>query len=197
MGRFGIKAALAGLASLLVIAHTAVTTAPAQASPYVHAHRGGSLVTGAAEQRPRFPENTMPVFRDAAARGFVLELDVRLTADRVPVVIHDITLDRTTDCEGPVESITFADLRSRCEADLLGTDETVRKLGPRDRQRARVPSLQQVLRLAKRERATLNVEVKNVPTDSDFDPSPTFVRAVANAIRDSGVPPSRLIVQSF
>ncbi len=98
---------------------------PASASPYVHAHRGGSLETGQGRCSGRStPENSMPAFRAAARRGFVLELDVKLSADRRPVVIHDATLDRTTDCEGRVDSLTLAQLRKDCEIDLLGTERS-------------------------------------------------------------------------
>jgi glycerophosphoryl diester phosphodiesterase len=139
----------------------------------------------------------MPAFRDAAVRGFVLELDVKLTADRVAVVIHDAALDRTTSCEGRVDALTFAELRSRCEVDVLGTEGAMRGLGPRDRRRTKVPSLRQVLALAKRRGSMINLEVKNQPTDPDFDVRPRYASTVAETIRTSGFPPSRLIVQSF
>lgn len=63
----------------------ALTPGPAGAIPEIHAHRGGSVVDG----KPLYPENTIPAFRHAARRGFVLEFDVKLARDRVPVVIHD------------------------------------------------------------------------------------------------------------
>ncbi|MBA3658711.1 MAG: glycerophosphodiester phosphodiesterase [Gemmatimonadales bacterium] len=67
------------------------------------AHRGAS---GAA------PENTLAAFELAAAHGAdAIELDVRLAADGVPVVLHDATLDRTTDRRGPVAALTAAQLR--------------------------------------------------------------------------------------
>jgi glycerophosphoryl diester phosphodiesterase len=70
----------------------------------VIAHRGSSAEA---------PENTLPAFEAAVHRGAdALELDVRLTADGAPVVIHDETLDRTTDGTGPVRAQTLADLRS-------------------------------------------------------------------------------------
>ncbi len=70
----------------------------------VIAHRGSSAEA---------PENTLPAFEAAMQRGAdALELDVRLTADGAPVVIHDETLNRTTDRTGPVRSQTLADLRA-------------------------------------------------------------------------------------
>ena len=76
-------------------------------SPEIHAHRGGPLVGGI----PAFAEQTMPAFHHAAfAQRAVLELDVKLTSDRVPVVIHDPTVDRTTDGSGRVQDLTAAEL---------------------------------------------------------------------------------------
>jgi glycerophosphoryl diester phosphodiesterase len=169
----------------------------AAANPYVHAHRGGSLHTVKGEQQPRHPENTLPAFKAAARAGYVLELDVKLTSDGVPVVIHDAALDRTTNCAGAVADITAGDLRSRCRVDVLGTAGTTRELRPRDPRRVPVPTLAQALSLARRHAASVNVEVKNIPTEPDFDVSSGFAEAVAGVVRASGFPPSRLIVQSF
>lgn len=69
----------------------------------VIAHRGASAAA---------PENTLAAFELAVRQGAdAIELDVRPTADGVPVVLHDPTLDRTTDRRGPVTSYTAADLR--------------------------------------------------------------------------------------
>jgi glycerophosphoryl diester phosphodiesterase len=70
----------------------------------VIAHRGAS---GAA------PENTLAAFELAVRQGAdAFELDVRLTADGVPVVLHDPTLERTTDRAGPLAALRLADLRN-------------------------------------------------------------------------------------
>jgi glycerophosphoryl diester phosphodiesterase len=70
----------------------------------VIAHRGASGLA---------PENTMPAFELAAQQGAdAFELDVQLTADGAPVVLHDDLLDRTTDRAGPVAALTLAELRA-------------------------------------------------------------------------------------
>src|SRR5215218_5885046 len=70
----------------------------------VIAHRGAS---GSA------PENTLAAFELAVRQGAdAFELDVRLTADGVPVVLHDPTLDRTSDYRGPLAALRAADLRA-------------------------------------------------------------------------------------
>ncbi len=68
------------------------------------AHRGAS---GEA------PENTMPAFELALQQGAdAIELDVRLTADGVPVVLHDPTLDRTTNHQGLLRAVSVDRLRA-------------------------------------------------------------------------------------
>lgn len=58
------------------------------------------------------PENTMAAFSAAVACGADgLELDIHLSRDGIPVVIHDETLDRTTDGKGPVSDKTWPQLQ--------------------------------------------------------------------------------------
>ena len=72
----------------------------------------GRLVIGHRGNATHAPENTLESFRQAAALGVdAIELDVRLTRDGVPVVIHDPTLGRTTDRGDAVADISLAQLR--------------------------------------------------------------------------------------
>ena len=58
------------------------------------------------------PENTLRSFRRALAVGVAaVELDVQLTKDGRLAVIHDETLDRTTNGRGPVQDFTLAELK--------------------------------------------------------------------------------------
>jgi glycerophosphoryl diester phosphodiesterase len=60
-----------------------------------------------------YPENTLLSFDKALEQGAdALELDVRMSSDGHPVVIHDPTVDRTTDGAGAVRSFTVAQLRA-------------------------------------------------------------------------------------
>lgn len=71
--------------------------------PVNFAHRGGVHIV---------PENTIEGFREAVALGpVVLELDAQLSADGAVVVIHDDTVDRTTDGTGAVRSMPLARLQ--------------------------------------------------------------------------------------
>lgn len=77
----------------------------------VIAHRGYS---------GKYPENTMLAFQKAAEAGCdEIELDVQVTKDGVAVVIHDETLDRTTDGSGAVRDYTFGELRKFNAAKLF------------------------------------------------------------------------------
>jgi glycerophosphoryl diester phosphodiesterase len=59
-----------------------------------------------------FPENTLLAFRKAIEAGAdALEFDVRLAGDGVPVVMHDPTVDRTTDGQGLVNGYSLVQLR--------------------------------------------------------------------------------------
>lgn len=58
-----------------------------------------------------YGENTLEAIRAAHDRGYWVEIDVRLTSDDVLVVLHDPTLDRTTNCTGPVRGRTLAQVR--------------------------------------------------------------------------------------
>ena len=70
----------------------------------IYAHRGASA---------ECPENTLAAFRRAIALGVDgIELDIHLSSDGEPVVIHDETVDRTTNGSGPVAGLTVAELRA-------------------------------------------------------------------------------------
>jgi glycerophosphoryl diester phosphodiesterase len=169
-----------------------VLAAPASAAvPQIQSHRGGAERDG----KPIFAEESMAAFRSAwEDERTVLELDVKLSADRVPVVIHDATLDRTTVCTGRVDARTWADLRKHCPSDVLGIDPL-----PTAKADPPVPmaSLGQVLAYAKASGAPLNIEIKNIPGEPDFDPSSAYADTVLETIRASRVPLSQLIIQSF
>jgi len=96
----------------------------------VIAHRGASH---------RAPENTLEAFQCAIDDGAdALELDVHLSRDGVPVVIHDPSLDRTTDRTGTISTLTWAEIQ-HANAGARHTDGTWAA------RQVRVPSLADVL----------------------------------------------------
>lgn len=165
--------------------------APAHAVE-IQAHRGGSFSAGIAT----YPENTLPAFEAAAASGHVIELDISRTRDGA-VVLHDPTLDRTTVCSGKARFRATADLVRFCPSDVLGSPGSSLGGVLVPGQRVAVPTLDEALAFAKRSGARLSMEIKNVPTESDFDLTNGLAFKVVAAIKRSGVPAEQLVVQSF
>lgn len=179
--------ALPALAALLVLAPAA-----SAATPTIHAHRGGSVLAGA----PTYPENTLPAFRNAARKlHAVLEIDTRITADDVPVVLHDATLDRTTDCEGVVREKTLAQLRD-CRADVLGSPGNDLKTKPAPKP-VPIPTLAEVLALARSSGSSINLEIDHYPNDEGYEATDTHANRVMDVLLESGLPARRVIMQSF
>ena len=92
--------------ALIVLYYSAyfLLRGPLPAHPQFIAHRGGKATT---------PENTLASFRNAIALGVdYLEFDVQMTADGHLVVIHDDTVDRTTNGTGLVGEMTLDQLRA-------------------------------------------------------------------------------------
>lgn len=114
---------------------------------YVAAHRGW---------RSQFPENTMEAFRAAMDLGVdQVETDVRVTKDGELVLIHDPTVDRTTDGTGAVSDYTFSELQQLDAGSWKGAKFTG----------CRIPTLKQFLELALQyPTMTIDLELKEYPT---------------------------------
>ena len=105
-----------------------------QSTPII-AHRGASAAA---------PENTLEAFHLAVERRCsAFELDVRVTRDGVPVVLHDPTLDRTTDRRGRVSDMLLEEVRS---ADAGARYEAQDRSHPWAGRGVRIPTLLEVLR---------------------------------------------------
>jgi len=100
------------LASMAVLAAGVAAALPGEgpkritrASLRLCAHRGGSAL---------WPENTLLAFTEVSKRfpGTLLESDARLTADGQVVLMHDETVDRTTNGHGEVSAMTLAELKA-------------------------------------------------------------------------------------
>lgn len=70
------------------------------------------LVIGHRGDPAAAPENTLPAIESATGGADMLEIDIRLSKDGVPVVIHDAEVGRTTDGEGLVAELTADELRT-------------------------------------------------------------------------------------
>ena len=136
----------------------------------VVAHRGLS-----AEE----PENTMRSFRRAAEVGCdLIELDVHLSSDGVPVVIHDETLERTTDGHGRVTERTWKELRTLD----AGRGE-------------RIPSLEEVVTWAVAGSIGLSVEIKQPTPALGLPPYDGIADRVVGLLRSAAL--DRCLVHSF
>lgn len=88
------------------------------------AHRGYSA---------KYPENTLTAYQASIDQGFThIEIDVHLSKDGIPVIMHDKTVDRTTNGEGPIIEQTLEELKA-----LKMTDDE------------RMPTLEETLDFAK------------------------------------------------
>lgn len=134
-----------------ILESSASTAAAATPWPYPVwiAHRGAGRLA---------PENTLAAFRVGAALGWrAFECDVRLSADGVPFMLHDDTLERTTDAAGSAGDLNWADL-SRLDAG--GWHSRVYAGEP-------PPSLDAVTAFCLRNRHLLNLELKPTPGDEE------------------------------
>jgi hypothetical protein len=108
-----------------------------------HGHQAKILTAAHRAQWRVAPENSIPAIVAAFEDGAeIVELDVQLTADGVPVLMHDTTVDRTTDGTGRVDSLTLAQIeRLRLKQGLGGSQAALTD--------ERVPTLEDAMRLAK------------------------------------------------
>jgi len=144
--------------------------------PLAFAHRGGSLL---------WPENTMVAFRGAVEMGYrYLETDLHATRDGALVLIHDDTLERTTNGSGLVWEHTLAQLQRFDAAHHFSPDGG--RTHPYRGQGATVPTLEEVVDAFPEVR--LNVEIKQE--------TPPAVGAVVDFIESRGLR-DRLLVGSF
>lgn len=121
--------------------------APSSYSFGIVCHRGANRIA---------PENTLPALECALAGGFDhIEVDLHITADEQIVVIHDPTLDRTTNGHGPVTSKSLTELRvldagAWFDPFFAGTQ---------------LPTLDEVLHLLRRYDGRAYLELKSAPPE--------------------------------
>lgn len=139
--------------------------------PLVVAHRGYSAVA---------PENTLAAFAAALLTDVpYVEIDVRTTIDGVPVIMHDPTVDRTTDGSGEVAQLTLSTVRGLDAGSWFSPGYAG----------LAVPTLDEVLDLVRPSRARLLLEIKRPST-------PEQTKAILTAVADHGMA-ERVVVQSF
>ncbi len=136
----------------------------------IASHRGGSLEA---------PENSPTSFRHTAALAVEqVEFDIHPTADGQIVVIHDATLDRTTNGTGPVAAKTLAELKALT---IAGTAAD------------RIMTLAEVIEVFQPTAITLRMEVKS---DVDHQPYPGLLQQALRQLAGAGML-GRTVVTSF
>lgn len=124
--------------------------------PLVLAHRGGAALA---------PENTLVAFQNAVNLGAdALELDVHTTADGAVVVIHDDTVDRTTDGKGAVHDLTLAELR-QLDAGYHFTPDDGQTF-PYRGQGVTIPTLEEVLTAFPDMRVNIEIKQTDPPMEA-------------------------------
>lgn len=127
----------------LAVCALRMPSARQEAGIQITAHRGYSA---------RYPENTMSAFRAAAAQGVdCIELDLQQTSDGVPVVSHDESLLRTTGVRHRIASLCYRDVRQLDAGSWYATAFAGEQ----------IPTFEEVLQMAQRQRIRLNVEIKD------------------------------------
>jgi glycerophosphoryl diester phosphodiesterase len=110
--------------------------------PIIFAHRGASA---------HAPENTIASFELALVQqADAIELDVKLSGDGQVIVIHDSTVDRTTNGHGKVQDMTLAELKALDAGSFRGSEFAGEK----------IPTLEEVFE-AMGKRTFINIELKN------------------------------------
>ena len=128
--------------------------------PWVIAHRG---------YRQKYPENTLAAIQAAVATGVpMIELDVMFSRDRKVVVIHDTTLERTTNGHGAVNNCTMEKLKQLDAGSWFD---------PRFADQ-RLPELSDVLELVGG-RTRLNIEIKDQAYEHNHPPDAIEKQIVA------------------
>jgi len=181
--KFGVL--LLGLLAFLFVLYEVMSylAKPVPDHPYfnpagfmVIAHRGG---------RSLGPENTLYTYQRAVDLGVdVLEFDVHLSSDNHLAVIHDKTVDRTTNGSGAVESYTLADLQ-KLDAAYRWLDDRNNAFALRGKG-IKIPSLAEVFQIFPRMR--MNIEIK--------DPKPAAITSLCRTIQDYNMS-QRVMIASF
>lgn len=141
--------------------------------PLVIAHRGASRTA---------PENTLAAFSKALEMGADgLELDIQLTYDGKIVVIHDETVDRTSDGSGPVKDKTLKELKALDFGGWFSPEYS----------KERIPELAEVMELLSGWYGLLNIELKNGPVFYPGIEEKTLSVVARYGMRD------RVIISSF
>lgn len=132
----------------------------------VTAHRGFS---------GRYPENTLTAMREAIRAGAdIIEFDLRPTADGIPVLLHDPTLDRTSNAHGCPEDYTLKELKKFNFSYFRGGHETGKRMEEPEYPEMPIPTFEEVLSELKNE-VFMNIQLTR--------PSDPFLKTICDLFK--------------
>jgi len=144
--------------------------------PWIVAHRGF---------KKKYPENTLVAFQAAMDAGVpMIELDVALSRDRKLIVIHDATLDRTTNGHGSVHEFTLEELKQLDAGSWFHSDFAEQRL----------PELAEVLELVDG-RVITNIEIKSHAYEPHHPPD-AIEKQVVELVKKENLQDS-ILISSF
>ncbi len=119
--------------------------------PVVTAHRGFS---------GKYPENTLSAFDAAYKSGVdIIEFDVRESADGEIMVMHDTSVDRTTNGSGQINELNFKDLRKLNASYWLGPHDSGKRLEKPAYKNVQIPTFREVLEFCIDKELGINIQV--------------------------------------
>ena len=177
---------LLGLILLLVVVYAvlAILAKPIPSHPFFDPHEGVLVIAHQGGKGYR-PDNTMAAFEHAWDLGAdVLEMDLHSTQDGVIVLMHDDTVDDTTNGSGPIQRFSLLELQELDAGYNWTADQGATY--PFRSQGIRVPTLEEVFRTFPE--ARMNIEIKQS--------EPSIVQPLCKLIRDHGMT-ERVLIASF
>ena len=141
---------------------------------YVAAHRGDSY---------NYFENTSTAFKKAIESGAdMIETDVHLTKDNELVLIHDDTVNRTSNDKGRVDEFTFEKIRELNVGNVHSYEQ--------------IPTLEELIKLVYETNVTLNIEIKEYYSEKNEHRAALCIEKVIELVEKYGMT-QRVVINSF
>ncbi len=146
------------------------------------------MISGHRGARALAPENTLAGIKKAAECGATwVEMDVQLSADRVPVMIHDKTVNRCTNGRGSIGKMSLETLKQLdANAKFSGTDKDLYS-------EEQIPTLEEALLLCEQLGITMNLEIK-IHRKTEVLP---LVEQIVKTVKQLNFPLDKLVFSSF
>ena len=146
-------------------------------------HTGKLTVAGHRGDPSHYPENTMSAFISAYEKGaHMIETDVHLTKDMVLVLMHDDTVDRTTDSSGALKDMTL--------------EEVMKLNAGREDAPERVPLFEDFMAWVSKTELTVNIEIKEYRGNGNQDRCDYCIEKVIETVEKYGMS-ERILINSF